>query len=114
MSINNKIVSALKNIGVPVSFQTSKSEAYPYITFFTYLDRPSLHSDDEEVIRGYFTQIDIWSKTDYSILAEEVDRTMLAEGFIKQRYFDLYEKDTKVYHKVMRFLKEVEKWVNMD
>ena len=45
MSINNEIITALNGIKVPVSFQTSKSEKYPYITFFTYLDRPTLHSD---------------------------------------------------------------------
>lgn len=114
MSINNEIITALNGIKVPVSFQTSKSEKYPYITFFTYLDRPTLHSDDKEIITGHFIQIDIWSKTDYTNLAKEVHQSMLAANFIKQRYFDLYEKDTKVYHKVMRFLKEDEKWANMD
>lgn len=107
--INSEIKSTLDNIAVPVSFQTSKSEKYPYITFFTYLDSPTLYSDDREIITGYFIQIDIWSKTDYTSLAREVEENILAANFIKQRYFDLYEKDTKVYHKVMRFLKEVEK-----
>lgn len=109
MSINKDITSALKNIGVPVSFQVSKSEKYPYITFFTYLDRGTLHSDDEEKITGYLIQIDIWSKTDYTDIEEKVHKAMTNSGFIKQRYYDLYEKDTKVYHKVMRFLKEVER-----
>lgn len=109
MTINKEVLLALKDIGIPVSFQTSKSENFPYITFFTYLDRPSLHSDDEEKIRGYFVQIDVWSKVDYTNLAKEIHQSMLAEGFIRQSYFDLYEKDTKVHHKVMRFLKEVEK-----
>ena len=109
MTINKEVLLALKDIGVPVSFQTSKSENFPYVTFFTYLDRPSLHSDDEEKIRRYFVQIDVWSKVDYTNLAKEIHQSMLAEGFIRQSYFDLYEKDTKVHHKVMRFLKEVEK-----
>jgi len=109
MSINKEVIQALKDIGVPVSFQTSGNEEYPYITFFTYLDRATLHSDDKESITGYFIQIDIWSKTDYTDIAEEVHQGMLTANFIKQRYYDLYEKDTKVYHKVMRFLKEVEK-----
>lgn len=109
MSINYEVTEALKNIGVPVSFQTSKNDKYPYITFFTYLDRGTLHSDDSENITGYFIQIDIWSETDYTQLVKEVHQSMLSANFIKQRYYDLYEKDTKVYHKVMRFLKEVEK-----
>lgn len=109
MSINNEIIEALKDIGIPVSFQTSQVEKYPYITFFTYLDRGTLHSDDEELVTGYFIQIDIWIKSDYTELAKEVHQCMLTANFVKQRFFDLYETDTKVYHKVMRFLKEVEK-----
>ncbi|MCQ4922189.1 hypothetical protein NE686_03775 [Tissierella carlieri] len=109
MSINKYVTEALKDIGIPVSFQISKNEKYPYITFFTYLDRGTLHSDDEEKVTGYFIQIDIWSKNDYTDIAKEVHQSMLTANFIKQRYYDLYEKDTKVYHKVMRFLKEVEK-----
>jgi hypothetical protein len=109
MTINKEILAALKDIKAPVSFQTSKSASFPYVTFFTYLDRASLHSDDEENVRGYFVQIDIWSKSDYTGLAKEIHQSMLAANFIRQNYFDLYEKDTKIYHKVMRFLKEVEK-----
>ena len=52
MSINKEVTNALKDIGIPVSFQTSKNEKYPYITFFTYLDRGTLHSDDTETITG--------------------------------------------------------------
>lgn len=109
MSINNEVLRALKDIGIPVSFQTSKNEKYPYLTFFTYLDTTIQHADDEEIITGYFIQIDIWSKTDYIKIAKEVHQSMLTANFIKQRFHDLYEEDTKVYHKVMRFFKEVEK-----
>lgn len=107
MSINKEILSALKDIDVPVVFQTYTGKSQTYITFFTYLDKAELHSDDEELITGYYIQIDIWSKTDYTNLVKEVHQSMLTAHFIKQRYFDLYEEDTKTYHKVMRFLKEV-------
>lgn len=109
MSINKEVLLALKDIGVPVSFQVAKEKAYPYITFFTYLDRTMQHSDDGEQITGYFIQIDIWSKTDYTEISKEVHQSMLTANFMKQRFHDLYEDDTKVYHKVMRFLKEVER-----
>lgn len=109
MTINKEVLAALKNIGIPVSFQTSKEKTYPYITFFTYLDRGIQHADDGEVITGYFIQVDIWSKNDYTEIANEVHQSMLTANFIKQRFHDLYEEDTKVYHKVMRFFKEVER-----
>lgn len=109
MSINKEVLEALKDIDIPVSFQTSKGKDYPYITFFTYLDRTTEHSDDEEAITGYSIQVDVWSKNDYSKIEKNVHQGMLSSGFLKQSFHDLYENDTKVYHKVMRFFKEVEK-----
>jgi len=32
-----------------------------------------------------------------------VHEKMLAAGFIKQNFYDLYEDDLKIYHKAMRF-----------
>ena len=107
MSINKEIISALKDINVPVRFQTFSGREETYITFFTYLDKPELHSDDKEAVTGYYIQIDIWSKTDYTEIAKEVHQSMLTQGFTKLNFYDLYEEDTKTYHKVMRFLREV-------
>jgi hypothetical protein len=36
MSINSMILTTLKAVGVPVSFQTYKGSAPTYITFFEY------------------------------------------------------------------------------
>lgn len=107
MSINKEILSALKDIDVPVVFQTYSGKEETYITFFTYLDKPELHSNDEELITGYYIQIDVWSKADYTELVKEVHQSMLRANFTKLNFYDLYEEDTKTYHKVMRFLKEV-------
>ena len=107
MSINKDILAALKDIGVPVRFQTYTGTADPYITFFTYLDKPEQHADDQELTTGHYVQIDIWSKGDYTDLVKTVHSKMLAAGFTKQSYYDLYEDDLKIYHKAMRFFKEV-------
>ena len=107
MSINKEVLSALKDIQVPVRFQTYTGNEETYITFFTYLDRPEQHADDGEIVTGYYVQIDIWSKGDYTNLSKEVHQSMLAANFTKLNFYDLYESDTRVYHKVMRFFKEV-------
>ena len=104
--MNSEILAALKDIGVPVRFQTYTGKEESYITFFTYLDRPELHSDDRELITGNFIQIDVWSKRDYTDLVDLVHQNMIDAGFIKLNFYDLYETDTKTYHKVMRFFKE--------
>ncbi len=107
MSINKEVLSALKDIQVPVRFQTYTGNEETYITFFTYLDRPEQHADDGEIATGYYVQIDIWSKSDYTEIAKEVHQSMLTANFTKLNFYDLYESDTRVYHKVMRFFKEV-------
>jgi len=107
MSINQEVIKALKDIGVPVSFQTYTGAADTYITFFTYLDKPEQHADDKETITGHYVQIDVWSKKDYTELVKTVYKKMLDAGFTKQSFYDLYEDDVKIYHKAMRFFKEV-------
>ena len=107
MSINKDILTALKDIGVPVSFQHYSGEADTYITFFTYLDKPEQHADDGELITGHYVQIDVWSKRDYTSLVKTIHQRMLNAGFTKQNFYDLYEQDLKIYHKAMRFFKEV-------
>ncbi len=107
MSINQEVIKALKDIKAPVSFQTYTGDADTYITFFTYLDKPEQHADDEELITGHYVQIDVWSKKDYTELVKAVHEKMLDAGFIKQSFYDLYEDDVKIYHKAMRFFKEV-------
>lgn len=105
--MNGEILAALKKIGVPVRFQTYTGKEETYITFFTYLERPELHSDDRELITGNYIQIDVWSKSDYTDLVDKVYQNMIGAGFSKLNFYDLYEDELKVYHKVMRFLKEV-------
>jgi hypothetical protein len=107
MSINQDVIIALKDIGVPVSFQSYTGAADTYITFFTYLDKPEQHADDEELVTGHYVQVDVWSKGDYTKLVKTVHQKMLDAGFIKQSFYDLYEDDVKIYHKAMRFFKEV-------
>ena len=107
MSINQEVLTALEDIGVPVRFQTYTGTAHPYITFFTYLDKPEQHADDRELTTGYYVQVDVWSKGDYTALVKTVHERMLTAGFSKLNFYDLYEDDVKTYHKVMRFFKEV-------
>ena len=104
--MNREILAALKDIGVPVRFQSYGGKEESYITFFTYLDKPELHSDDRELVTGNYIQIDVWSKKDYTKLVDSVHQNMIEANFSKLNFYDLYEDELKVYHKVMRFFKE--------
>lgn len=103
MSINSIILNALKDVGVPVSFQTYSGTATTYITFFEYNQYPNLVADDEEIRTNHSIQVDIWSNGNYFALADKVKAALKAADFVRTFETDLYETETKTYHKVMRF-----------
>ena len=101
--INSLILEALKPLKIPVSFQKYKGKENTYITFFNYLKQGEEYADNEEKATGYYIQVDVWSKNDYTELVEKVKNAMKAAGFRRTSAVDLFEEDTKIYHKVIRF-----------
>jgi hypothetical protein len=103
MSLNKLIIDTLKPIGVPVAFQTYSGTATTYITFFEYNQFSALNADDEEQQTAHFFQVDVWSKGDYTSIVQQVKDRMTAAGFRRTTETELYEPDTKIYHKALRF-----------
>ena len=101
--INKLVVETLKPLKVPVSFQKYKGKENTYITFFNYLEQGEQYADNEEKETGYYIQVDVWSKNDYTELVENITGAMKAAGFRRTSAADLFEEDTKIYHKVIRF-----------
>lgn len=103
MNLNSLIMSTLAPTGVPVTFQTYTGAATTYITFFEYNQQGALFADDTEQETRYSVQIDVWSKGNYKSLVGQVRVLMINSGFIRNSEAELYEDDTKVFHKVFRF-----------
>lgn len=103
MSLNALIINTLKPLGVPVSFQTYTGTAATYITFFEYNQNSALNADDEEINTNHSIQVDIWSKGDYTTIVQQVKDNLKTAGFRRTFETELYEPDTKIYHKVLRF-----------
>jgi hypothetical protein len=101
--INNLILEALKPLNIPSSFQKYNGKENTYITFFNYLEQGEQYADNEEKATGYYIQIDLWSKNDYTELTKNITNAMKAAGFIRTYAADLFEEDTKIYHKAIRF-----------
>ena len=101
--INKKILTALAPLSVPVSFQRYDGAADTYITFHEYLQEGEEFDDDEETLTAHLIQVDIWSKTDYTGLSSQVKYLLGAAGLKRITEEDLYEPDTKIYHKGIRF-----------
>jgi hypothetical protein len=103
MSLNKLILDTLKPVGVPVAFQTYSGTATTYITFFEYNQFGALHADDEEQETALFYQVDVWSKGDYTAIVQQVKQLMKQAGFRRTFETELYEPDTQIFHKVLRF-----------
>ena len=106
--INKLVVEALKPLKVPVSFQKYKGKENTYITFFNYLEQGEQYADNEEKATCFYIQVDVWSKNDYTELVEKVKNAMKAAGFMRTSAADLFESDTKIYHKAIRFFIHME------
>lgn len=101
--IKKLIIDSLKSLKIPVSFQRYSGKAETYITFHEYLETGEEYEDDEESLTSHYVQIDVWSKTDYTDIAKEVKKLLIAAGFKRLNEIDLYEEDTKIYHKGLKF-----------
>lgn len=61
------------------------------------------YSEGKEDFTTYIVQVDIFSTGDYTELENTVKEIMLKNGFNRDMSADLYEKETGLYHKAMRF-----------
>jgi len=106
--MNKLIIDTLKVLGVPVTFQTYSGTATTYITFFNYLENIESYADNKETSLGSYIQVDIWSKGDYTTLVNSVLEALKQAEFQRTYVTEMYENDTKIFHKVIRITKTME------
>ena len=82
---------------------------YPYVTFFELVNVDDQYADDKAYASEIHYQVDVWSKGNTTAIAQEVNKTMEALGFYRTGAVDLYEDDTKTYHKALRYKINLEK-----
>lgn len=76
----------------------------PYIEYEIYDEHGELWAENEEIKTTYYIQVDIFSKSDYTELEEVIKQKMINAGLARTSGADLYEEDTELYHKAMRFV----------
>jgi len=103
MSIGKTVKDILIPLGAPVSRSNYNDSEATYITYFCYNEQGEEWAENVEIATGYYVQVDVWSDTDYVPLVAQVQAAMIAAGFIRTTAQDLYEPDTKTYHKALRF-----------
>ena len=82
---------------------TAKIEDGPCITYYEQNNSPALVGDGRELASESVFVIDVWSKGNTTAIAQAVDNIMSGLRFDREFAADLYEADTGVYHKSMRY-----------
>lgn len=103
MSMNALILSTLSGLNVPVEYIDYSGSSSTYVTFFFYNEQGALYADDVEQETFYGLQVDVWSKSDYTELVKTIKDQLAEAGFARNFAIDLFEDDTKIYHKSLRF-----------
>lgn len=103
MNIKELIENTLKPLKIPVCFQVYNGTATTYITYFRYNEQGEAWAENKEKATGFYIQVDRWSKKDCSEIDEQIVSLMELAGFTRTTAQDLYEQDTKTFHKAMRF-----------
>jgi len=101
--ISKIIMDTLQPLKIPVSFQKYSGKAKTYITFHEYLVSGEEYEDDEETFTAHYIQVDVWSKEDYIAIVKKIKELLLNVRFKRLNEIDLYEEDTKIYHKGLKF-----------
>lgn len=101
--MNSLIINTLSPTNVPVVFQVYGGKETTYITFFEYNQNGSLFAEDVEDKTRHSIQVDVWSQGNYSELVKQVRDLMVGAGFTRVAEHELYEPETRVFHKAFRF-----------
>lgn len=108
---NAEIEIALQNIGVPVAFMFYEGDDDTYITYMQNYKESTIAGDDEVLGCVQYYDFDIYSKGNYLGLVTDLIQALTAEGWTyspSRDSPDLYETDTKYYHKTICLCKESE------
>lgn len=109
-NIKPQILKKLKEISdVEVSyFYPQNWSKLPAVSYYEMENSVASRADDGEYSSNIAVQIDIWAKTPSkcSSLAIQANKKMEELEFIRTLAVDLFEQETKIYHKSIRFEKE--------
>ena len=105
-SLQAEVYAALSNTGYPVSyFYPQDGFVLPQITFYESDNREFGQADGNEYITEVEYTVDLWALSPEitSAMALLVDTAMSVLRLKRTFSYDLYEQDTRVHHKNMRY-----------
>ena len=113
INLKPQILKKLEEISdVEVSYfypqKWSELDKKTVISYYEMDNSVASKADDDEYSSNIAIQIDIWAKSSSqcSKIAVQVNEKMKKLEFERTLSLDLFEQETKIYHKTMRFEKE--------
>lgn len=110
-NFNTEIETTLSTLGVPVSFMFYEGNADTYVTYMQ-LDKDSVLAGDDTILGCVqFYDFDVYSKGNYLTVVNNLISLLTAQGWTynpSRDSPDLYERDTKYFHKTICLAKESE------
>lgn len=91
-----------------VYFIHAKDPTPPYIEYEFYDENGEEWAENKEIATNYYLQVDIFSKTNYTDIENTIKEKLMNAGFNRSMSADLYENDTQLCHKAMRFVATLE------
>lgn len=110
-NLNAEIENTLKDLGVPVSFMHYEGNANTYVTYMQ-LDKDNTLAGDDKILGCVqYYDFDVYSKQNFLTVVTNLIKLLTAAGWTYQPSRDspdLYEADTKYFHKTICLAKESE------
>lgn len=110
-NLNTEIESTLAALGVPVSFMFYEGSENEYVTYMQLDKAGTLAGDDNILGCVQYYDFDVYSKGNYLNTIKKLIELLTAAGWTYQPSRDspdMYERDTKFFHKTICMAKESE------
>ena len=75
----------------------------PVLSYFEVDNIGSLYADDKEIGSEFVYQVDLWHSASLTAYALAVDTVMTGLDFVRVSAQDLFEADSRIFHKAMRY-----------
>ena len=91
---------------IPVSYMFYEGHGEPYVVWMGQDMNNSLSGDDELIGYADYYDFDVYAQGNYLKIVESIKQKLVENGFVWQPSrcsMDMYETDTKYYHKTLNF-----------
>ena len=96
----------VEGVKIPVAYMFYEGHGEPFIVYMQQDADNTLSGDDDLLAYVDYYDFDVYDKGNYHAIVKELKRILKENGFVWQpsrSSADMYETDTKYYHKTLNF-----------